>query len=92
MKGASLSSITIDRLPRKVSSIRCKCGIEIAMIPDYTQMGRDIERHAQEHKIKEDNPDKAEAVFASIQDHLIAQVLEKATEALNDKTFCLVAR
>jgi hypothetical protein len=57
--------------------LRCECGHEILMIPDYKILGKAIEEHAQEHKIK-DNLTQKEA--DAIQDNLIAQAFIKASE------------
>ena len=80
-----MSSKTVGTLSGENSfCIKCECGAEIAVTNDHRQLGRTIERHALEHKRKEKDPNKAEAVFEQIQDYLISQVYEKASEARNE--------
>jgi hypothetical protein len=59
-------------------SIRCECGAEILLLPDIKEMGRCIESHAEEHRKKEQNPDKGKVAFEYIENFLVKLVLEKA--------------
>jgi len=58
--------------------VRCRCGAEIPLLPDVAEMDRAIMMHAESHAKKENDPEKAEAVFVEIQDYLIKQVLAAA--------------
>lgn len=69
----------------QMSFIRCECGFKIPLIFDSEEMGRRIERHALLHKKDEKDSSKAQAVFNRVQDFLIKQVFETASE-----TFSLV--
>jgi hypothetical protein len=73
-----LSQINVRRLIGETNAcIRCECGVEIALTPDEGQLGREIEEHALQHKRKETDPRKSEAVFNKVHDQLIAQVFAK---------------
>jgi hypothetical protein len=66
-------------------SIWCECGAEILLIPDIKEMGRCIESHAEEHRKKEQNPDKGKVAFEYIENFLVKLVLEKAALEGNGK-------
>ena len=61
--------------------VKCECGVEILMVPDVKLMGDAIEAHAELHRRKVKNPEKAESEAERIRDCLTAQVLEKAADS-----------
>ena len=61
---------------KKPRTIKCKCGLEIALSPNLKEMGYLIEAHALAHGLQEKNPDKAEVECNRIEDYLIAQVMK----------------
>jgi hypothetical protein len=66
----------------KLPIIKCKCGAEFLLIPDLNEMSLVVEKHAQTHREAESDPEKAEAVYGEIQDHLIMQIFAKVREIL----------
>ena len=64
----------------KPKSIVCECGAVFLLVPDFKQMDRIIDAHAESHGRLEKSPAKAEATIERIQDLLIKQVLEKSSE------------
>jgi len=66
-----------ESLGSNLPLIKCKCGVEILLVPDLKEMGRVIEQHAQLHKDQATNPAKAEIVYMTIQNHLILQVFKR---------------
>jgi len=65
--------------------IKCECGVEIALIPDLTEMGHAIQAHALAHAAQIKNPDKAEAESNRIEDLLIEQLLKIIYTKMKDK-------
>ena len=65
----------------KLSLIKCECGAEILLIPDLKAMGIAIEEHAEQHKSKIADAEKAEAEADRIRNLLIMQVLLKAAKS-----------
>jgi hypothetical protein len=61
---------------KSMPTIQCICGVEIPIIPEYREMLFKIEKHANDHKIGEKDPAKAEAIFNKIQSLLKEQFLE----------------
>ena len=62
-------------------AVCCECGAEIALVPDLAEMGRRIEDHAIEHKNREVDPSKADAVFNRVQDLLTMKVLQRISQS-----------
>jgi hypothetical protein len=62
--------------------IKCKCGAEFLLIPDLNEMSLVVEKHAQMHREAESDPEKAEATYDEIQDHLIMQIFAKVRKIL----------
>jgi hypothetical protein len=60
--------------------IRCECGAEFLLLPDLTEMSKVIGKHAQMHKENVKDKREAEEVFHRIEDCLLAQILEKASQ------------
>ena len=61
--------------------IVCMCGAEFLLLPDLAEMSKVITEHAQAHREKAETKRAGEAVFLNVEDHLTAQVLEKASKA-----------
>jgi hypothetical protein len=59
--------------------IKCECGAEIQIDPDYEQFGLKIDRHALSHKEKTSNPSKAEVTVERVQNNLISQIFKKTS-------------
>lgn len=55
--------------------IKCECGEEILLVPDIMDMDRAVERHAQEHALKEKDSRKAEEIFCQVQTELVQKIL-----------------
>jgi hypothetical protein len=73
LTGTSAAELNRGKLP----IITCKCGVEFLLIPDLDEMSLVVEKHAQMHREAESDPEKAEAVYDEIQDHLIMQIFAK---------------
>jgi hypothetical protein len=58
--------------PKLKSTIVCKCGVQILLVPDVKEMNLALEEHVKEHK-KNYKISDAEAIL----DDLIAQVFSK---------------
>ena len=67
---------------RKLPIITCECGTEIVLIDQVEVLGRTIDTHIEEHKAKVSDPVKARAVAKHIEDYLVKQVLDKASNYL----------
>ena len=57
--------------------IKCECGYEILLLPDLKAMDQAIQKHLLEHKNRGDK----DANDKRIEDALISQIFEKATES-----------
>jgi hypothetical protein len=66
-------------LQKRAWLIRCECGEEILLIPDLRAMSQAIEVHVLEHKKREADPIKAEESSNRVRNHLIIEVLKKAS-------------
>ena len=60
--------------------IKCSCGVEILLVPNVKVMSNAIEAHVAKHTQKAKDPKTAEAEAEHIRDHLITQVLDKASK------------
>ena len=60
----------------KKSTITCRCGAQILLVPDLKEMNASLENHVNTHKKKDKISDvEAEAIL----DDLVAQVFRKIT-------------
>jgi hypothetical protein len=64
--------------------IKCRCGAEILLLPDLNAMNKAIEAHACVHVRTERNPYRAAAEAIRVRDHLIGQMLGKASSMNNE--------
>jgi hypothetical protein len=71
---------SLTSIKKNLPIITCECGAEILMIRQVDLMGRAIDTHVEEHRVRVSNPVEADAVTKRIEDHLIKQVLKKAAE------------
>jgi len=60
--------------------IECFCGAKILMIPNVKEMSKAIEAHAEEHAKKCKTAKEKEVEAEKVQDHLIMELLSKASE------------
>jgi hypothetical protein len=68
------------RLKKRLPMIKCSCGEEILLVPNVKLMSKAIETHAAKHHQKVKEPKEAEAEAERIREHLIIQVLTKASK------------
>jgi ribosomal protein L7Ae-like RNA K-turn-binding protein len=64
---------------KKLPIITCECGTEIVLIDQVEVLGRAIDIHIEEHTAKVSDPVKARVVAKHIEDYLVKQVLDKAS-------------
>jgi hypothetical protein len=70
-------------------TIKCECGHEILLLPDLIAMGKAIERHSFEHKVKDC---LSQAELDAFEENLIAQAftliseLETISKMFHEKT------
>lgn len=60
--------------------IRCRCGIEILLMPDAQATGQAIEQHIQNCNLVKQSTDRNKCID-DLNDYLIMQVFDKASEA-----------
>ncbi len=59
---------------RKVSVIRCECGIALPLVSNFEEMGNSIQAHAAAHEKSVTDRIKAKKEFSRIEDFLLKQV------------------
>lgn len=66
--------------PTTLKKIRCECGDEILLLPDYKEMGRAIEDHVNMHLQNLRSPSCTLPEAQQLKDKLIAQVFSLASQ------------
>ena len=57
--------------------IRCKCGVEILLLPDLHAMDKAVETHVRSHGRKEKDPFKAAVEAEHVRDDLIKKIFQE---------------
>ena len=62
------------------SIIKCECGFEILVIPEMETVGNIIDAHVEEHRRKQNDSTKGEALANHIHDLLFKKLFQKIAQ------------